>query len=53
MGESSFAFNSTTDRDFKIILLLMNSHFSCALACQEKFAFPSLKIRAGDVKNSF
>jgi hypothetical protein len=51
MGENSFAFNSITDRNFQKILLLLNSHFSCAI-CPEKLAFLSLKIRAGAVKNS-
>jgi hypothetical protein len=52
MGENSFEFNSLTDRNFP------KNSFTDGLIfwfCTrpEKFAFLTLKIRAGDGKNSF
>ncbi len=52
MGKRSFAFISETDSNFQ------NKIFTGELAFKlcaplEKFACPSLKIKAGDVKNPF
>jgi hypothetical protein len=45
MGENSFAFNSTTDRNFQIIFLPTNYHFSCALVLKNGFSISKIKGR--------